>query len=116
MPAATQKKASKPKTKTAAARKTAKTKPVAEETQQELIAEEVEVSPALPPAPVAKLKKTERPSSNAIRPIREQFDLNLIVLAGRVRSVWGNKTDVFARLSVSHRGRLIEDDDALSSY
>lgn len=46
----------------------------------------------------------------------EQFDLNSVVLAGRIIRLWGRAGDVYARLRVSNRGLLAEDDDAQSTY
>lgn len=40
----------------------------------------------------------------------EQFDINLITAAGTIGSVWGKHGDVFARLTLSTRGRLIENE------
>lgn len=57
-------------------------------------------------------KKKKRPMPQA----REQFDLNQVVASGVIRSVWGKNNDVFARLALSLRGRLVETDDAFSAY
>lgn len=46
----------------------------------------------------------------------EQFDLNSVVLAGRIIRLWGRAGDVYARLRVSNRGVLAEDDDSQSTY
>ncbi len=45
----------------------------------------------------------------------EQFDMNSATLAGVVQKLWGHGSDVFARLRVSRRGQLVENDDAQSS-
>jgi hypothetical protein len=47
---------------------------------------------------------------------REQYDLNLVVASGVIRSVWGKNNDVFARLALSLRGRLVENDERFASY
>ncbi len=60
-------------------------------------------------------KKKDRPA----RPLpqaKEQFDLNLAVVSGVIGSVWGKNNDVFARLALSQRGRLVESDDTFASY
>lgn len=46
----------------------------------------------------------------------EQFDLNSVVLAGRIIRLWGRAGDVYARLRVSNRGVLAEDNDLQSTY
>jgi hypothetical protein len=56
--------------------------------------------------------KKKRPMPQA----REQFDLNQVVACGVIRSVWGKNNDVFARLALSLRGKLVETDDAFASY
>jgi hypothetical protein len=61
-------------------------------------------------APSSKKKKRPMPQA------REQFDLNQVVASGVIRSVWGKKDDVFARLALSLRGKLVETDDAFASY
>lgn len=61
-------------------------------------------------APPAKKKKRPVPQA------REQFDLNQVVASGVIRSVWGKNNDVFARLALSLRGKLVETDDAFASY
>jgi hypothetical protein len=58
------------------------------------------------------VKKKKRPMPQA----REQFDLNQVVASGVIRSVWGKNNDVFARLALSLRGKLVETDDAFASY
>jgi len=57
-------------------------------------------------------KKKKRPMPQA----REQFDLNQVVASGVIRSVWGKNNDVFARLALSLRGKLVETDDTFASY
>ena len=64
----------------------------------------------LPPAP--KRNHPARPLPQA----KEQYDLNLVVISGVIGSVWGKNNDVFARLALSLRGRLVENDDDFSSY
>lgn len=71
----------------------------------------VEPAPDSTPAPRPKKKKTP-----AIQPIHEQFDLNLAALAGVIHSVWGKAADVFARIAVSNRGELMEQDDKFTSF
>jgi hypothetical protein len=61
-------------------------------------------------APLPKKKKRPMPQA------REQFDLNQVVASGVIRSVWGKNHDVFARLALSLRGKLVETDDAFASY
>lgn len=46
----------------------------------------------------------------------EQFDINQVNLAGKIIRVWGRADDVYARLRVSNRGWLVEEDDAQSTY
>lgn len=52
--------------------------------------------------------------SAASKPVRsqpqpaEQFDMNLVQICGVVGSVWGRHQDVFARMTLSQRARLIE--------
>jgi len=46
----------------------------------------------------------------------ERFDINAVSVAGVVQRLWGRGGDVFARLRVSTRGKLEEDDDAFSTY
>jgi len=61
----------------------------------------------------------EEPAKKKARPIpqaREQFDLNLVVVSGVIGSVWGKNNDVFARLALSQRGRLVENDEKFASY
>ena len=57
-----------------------------------------------------------RPTHPTISQRSEQFDLNSVVLAGAIHSVWGSRNDVFARLALSTRGELVEDDDRFASY
>ncbi|MCJ7435852.1 MAG: hypothetical protein MUO77_20420, partial [Anaerolineales bacterium] len=81
-----------------------------EKIKQELIAQPVIHQLILPPAP--KRNHPARPLPQA----KEQYDLNLVVISGVIGSVWGKNNDVFARLALSLRGRLIENDDAFASY
>jgi hypothetical protein len=46
----------------------------------------------------------------------EQFDLNTASVAGKITRLWGRGGDVFARLGVSNQGRLVEKDDAQTTY
>jgi len=46
----------------------------------------------------------------------EQFDLNEASVAGVIQKLWGRASDVYARLRVSRSGRLVESEDAESSY
>jgi len=46
----------------------------------------------------------------------EQFDINQVHLAGKITRVWGRADDVYARLCVSNRGLLVEEDDAQATY
>ena len=47
---------------------------------------------------------------------RERFDLNTVTLSGVIHSVWGSDSDVFARLGISKRGLLVEEEDAQLVY
>jgi len=78
--------------------------------EQEAIAQPVIHQLILPPAP--KKNHPARPIPQA----KEQYDLNLVVASGVIRSVWGKNNDVFARLALSQRGRLVENDDTFASY
>ncbi len=49
---------------------------------------------------------------NTIPPREEKFDLNTVTLSGAIHNVWGSGDDVFARLGVSKRGLLVEEEDA----
>ena len=73
----------------------------------------VQVEPAADSKPAPQPKKKKAP---AIQPIHEQFDLNLVILAGVIHSVWGRTADVFARIAVSTRGELMEKDDDSTSF
>ena len=46
----------------------------------------------------------------------EQFDMNSVQLAGVIQKLWPRNGDVFARLRISTRGQLVEDDDAQAVY
>jgi hypothetical protein len=46
----------------------------------------------------------------------EQFDLNDVVVAGKITRLWGRGGDVFARLGVPSSGSLVEKDDTKLSY
>lgn len=46
----------------------------------------------------------------------EQFDLNDVLVAGKITRLWGRGGDVFARLGVSTNGSLVEKDDTKLSY
>ncbi|MBV5322876.1 MAG: hypothetical protein JZU60_03480, partial [Ilumatobacteraceae bacterium] len=123
--------------KVAAVKETAKVMPFIEGTfEQELIAE--------PVSPLLNLAEEERVEINVIakpvltqqlmlaapqpyppkkdhpaRPLpqaREQYDLNQVVVNGVIGSVWGKNNDVFARMSVSLRGRLVENDEKFASH
>jgi hypothetical protein len=78
--------------------------------EQEAIAQPVIHQLILPPA--QKKNHPARPLPQA----KEQYDLNLVVISGVIGSVWGKNNDVFARLALSLRGRLVETDDAFASY
>ena len=85
--------------------------PLEEFTKQ--VVQVIEEQAAAQSAPSPKKKNhPARPMPQA----REQFDLNQVVLSGVIRSVWGKNNDVFARLALSHRGRLVENDDTFASY
>ena len=79
--------------------------------EESALLEQVESAAEEAPAPQPKKKKAP-----AIQPIHEQFDLNLVTLAGVIHSVWGKTEDVFARIAVSHRGELMEKDDEFTSF
>lgn len=95
--------------------------PVAEATPAEFAAVEETAKDVEPvefagekkaPVSASLPKKKKRPMPQA----REQFDLNQVVSSGVIRSVWGKNNDVFARLALSLRGKLVETDDAFASY
>ncbi len=113
--------------KTAAVKKTAEEQPLIEKVVEQVaqdIVEQVEIEvitqPALttqlmlaaPKPPLAKRDHPARPMPQA----REQFDLNLVVASGVIGSVWGKNNDVFARLALSLRGRLVENEERFASY
>jgi hypothetical protein len=64
------------------------------------------------PAEPLKQRRPARPMPQA----REQFDLNQVVASGVIRSVWGKHNDVFARVALSLRDRLVEGDEHYASY
>lgn len=92
----------------------------AEEKQVEPLEIEATAQPARTQPLLLTAPKYSAPKrNNPARPIphaKEQFDLNLVVAAGAIRSVWGKNNDVFARLALSQRGRLVETDDTFASY
>ena len=113
--------------KTAAVPKPVEEELIIEEAVEQLVQEivervEIEVitQPALttqlmlaaPKPPLAKRDHPARPMPQA----REQFDLNLVVASGVIGSVWGKNNDVFARLALSMRGRLVENEERFASY
>ena len=113
--------------KTAAVPKTAEEELIIEEAVEQVaeeIVEQVEMKVitqpvltpqlmlAAPKPPPAKRDHPARPMPQA----REQFDLNLVVASGVIGSVWGKNNDVFARLALSLRGRLVENEERFASY
>ena len=60
--------------------------------------------------------KTTKKKKESILQRDERFDLNMAVLAGIIHSVWGSGSDVFARLGLSTRGQLVEEDDQFTAY
>ena len=60
--------------------------------------------------------KTTKKKKESIGQRDERFDLNMILLAGIIHSVWGSGSDVFARLGLSTRGQLVEEDDQFTTY
>ena len=61
-------------------------------------------------------RKTTKKKKESIGQRDERFDLNMALLAGIIHSVWGSGSDVFARLGLSTRGQLLEDDDQFTTY
>jgi hypothetical protein len=57
-----------------------------------------------------------RLSAQSFPQTREQYDLNRIVVSGVIGSVWGRNNDVFARLALSLRERLVENEDRFASH
>ena len=57
------------------------------------------------PKPISRLR---RPS--------ETFDLNAAQFAGMIQKLWPRNGDVYARLRISTRSHLVEDDDAQAVY
>jgi hypothetical protein len=88
---------------------------LSEEKQVEPLEIEATAKPLLLAAPKYSAPKRNNPA-RSIPHAKEQFDLNLVVAAGVIRSVWGKGNDVFARLALSQRGRLVETDDSFASY
>ena len=56
-----------------------------------------------------------KPASRLKRP-GEAFDLNTTQVAGVVQKLWPRSGDVYARLRISIRGHLMEEDDAQAIY
>jgi hypothetical protein len=83
------------------------------DSQQLILAEEQTVEQKAITQP--SIQKKNYPA-RSIPQAREQFDLNLVVVSGVIGSVWGKNNDVFARLALSLRGRLVENDDTFASY
>ena len=120
--------------KTADVKKTAKEKVFIEELVEQVeteipeelvenIKQELVEQPVLQQEILVMAHDESKPSipqrDHPARPIpqaKEQYDLNLVVVSGVIRSVWGKNNDVFARLALSQRGRLIESDDTYASY
>jgi len=105
--------------KTAAVKKAAQEIPIieniTEQVEQEEIAPPLVQQQLLLAAETSSVPKRSHPA----RPIpqaKEQYDLNLFVGSGVIRSVWGKNNDVFARLALSQRGNLIENDDTFTSF
>jgi len=55
------------------------------------------------------------PKNHLKRP-GETFDLNSVQLAGAIRKLWPRNGDVYARLRISTRDHLVEEDDAQAVY
>ena len=126
------------KGKTATVKKTAKEKHVVEQVEQETFEEAFERvvqveqeaiaqsnSQQLIPAEEKQVEQKEIEQASApkknhsVRPMpqaKEQYDLNLVVVSGVIGSVWGKNNDVFARLALSLRGRLVENDEKFASH
>lgn len=118
--------------KNKAVKKTAKETPFIEGSiEQEILVQlqpELIEQPASPQWMLAKENPVEQETvarlsalkgNRPTRPLpqsREQYDLNLVVASGVIGSVWGKNNDVFARLALSQRGRLVENDDNFASY
>jgi len=58
---------------------------------------------------------TPKSNSRLKRPA-ETFDQNTVQLAGVVTKLWPRQNDVYARLRISRRGKLVEDDDKQAVY
>jgi len=89
--------------------------PISIEEEQEIITQPIPAPQLLLAAPKPSVPKKVYPA----RPMpqaKEQFDLNQVVASGVIGSVWGKNNDVFARLALSLRGRLVENDEAFASY
>jgi hypothetical protein len=94
-----------------------------EKIEQELIADSAEPQLVLAEEMPVEQETIVQPAAPKkaypARPIpqaKEQYDLNLVVVSGVIRSVWGKNNDVFARLALSLRGRLVENDEKFASY
>ena len=86
-----------------------------EQVEMEAIAKPVLTQQLMLAAPKHLAPKKEHPA----RPLpqaREQYDLNQVVVSGVIGSVWGKNNDVFARMALSMRGRLVENDDNFASH
>lgn len=55
-------------------------------------------------------------SASRLKRPSETFDLNTTQVAGVVQKLWPRSGDVYARLRISIRGRLMEEDDAQAIY
>ena len=61
------------------------------------------------------MSQSTKQSARLRRP-GEIFDLNTAHVAGVVQKLWPRSGDVYARLRISTRGKLVEDDDAQAVY
>ena len=77
------------------------------DSQQLILAEEKPVEQEA----IAPYTSEEVYPARPIPQAKEQYDLNLVVVSGVIGSVWGKNNDVFARLALSLRGRLVENDE-----
>ncbi len=126
------------KGKTATVKKIAKEKPVDEQVEFETFEEAFERVVQVEQEAIAQsdlqqlipaeekqveqkeIEQASAPKKNhSVRPMpqaKEQYDLNLVVVSGVIGSVWGKNNDVFARLALSLRGRLVENDEKFASH
>ena len=86
-----------------------------EQVEMEAIAKPVLTQQLMLAAPKHLAPKKEH-HARPLPQAREQYDLNQVVVSGVIGSVWGKNNDVFARMALSLRGRLVENDDNFASH